>query len=106
MSVLIKGMEMPKSCVECPCCRHDNWNGATAHQCNVSLITFGAEDEKWLYNTRPNWCPLVKIPPHGRLIAANLLKAEFTGNFRYAYETALVKAIIDSSPTVIEAEDK
>jgi hypothetical protein len=35
----------------------------------VSLITFGAEDENWIYDQRPNWCPLVEIPtPHGRLI--------------------------------------
>ena len=68
MSILIRGMEMPKCCTECSCCRHDNWNGKTAHQCNVSFITFGAEDENWIYNTRPNWCPLVEIPtPHGRL---------------------------------------
>lgn len=77
MSVLIKGMEVPTSCVECPCCRHDNWNGETAHQCNVSFITFGAEDENWIYNTRPNWCPLIELPPHGRLIDADKLEKGF-----------------------------
>ena len=62
MSVIVKGMEMPKCCTECSCCRHDNWDGETAHQCNVSLITFSAEDENWIYNTRPNWCPLTELP--------------------------------------------
>ena len=62
MSVIVKGMEMPKCCTECSCCRHDNWNGETAHQCNVSLITFSAEDENWIYDQRPNWCPLIELP--------------------------------------------
>ena len=75
MSVIVKGMDMPKCCTECSCCRHDNWNGETAHQCNVSLITFSAEDENWIYNTRPNWCPLIELPPHGRLIDADKLKS-------------------------------
>ena len=61
MSILIKGMDMPKCCTECSCCRHDNWNGETAHQCNVSLITFSAEDENWIYDQRPNWCPLIEV---------------------------------------------
>ena len=78
MSILIRGMEMPTSCAECPCCRHDNWNGETAHQCNVSFITFGAEDENWIYNTRPNWCPLIELPPHGRLIDADKFKADYS----------------------------
>lgn len=73
MSIIIKDMEVPTSCAECPCCRHDNWNGETAHQCNVSFITFGAEDENWIYNTRPNWCPLIELPPHGRLVDADKL---------------------------------
>lgn len=48
----------------------------------------------------------VPVPVHGRLISAELLKAEFTGNFRDAYETALVKALIDCSPTIIPTEEK
>lgn len=35
-----------------------------------------------------------------RLINANTLKGEFTGNFIDAYPTALVHAIIDSAPTI------
>jgi hypothetical protein len=44
----------------------------------VSLITFGAEDENWIYDQRPNWCPLVEIPtPHGRLIDADKFERDF-----------------------------
>lgn len=39
-----------------------------------------------------------------KYIDADLLKAEFTGNFRDAYETALVKAIIDDQPTAYDID--
>ena len=35
-----------------------------------------------------------------RLIDANLLKAEFTGNFVDSYVPAHIKAIIDTAPTI------
>ena len=35
-----------------------------------------------------------------RLIDANTLKGEFTGNFVNEYPTALVHALIDSAPTI------
>lgn len=44
-----------------------------------------------------------------RLIDATTLKAEFTGNFRDEYPTAMIKAIIDTAPTVggwIRVEDR
>lgn len=59
MSVIVKGMAMPKSCYRCPMANDDFYLcGAT---------------EKYLENDseerRPDWCPLVEIPtPHGRLI--------------------------------------
>ena len=109
MSVLVKGMDMPKCCTECSCCRHDNWNGETAHQCNVSLITFSAEDENWIYDQRPNWCPLVEIPtPHGRLGDLDKLKAKFRHSEKddevdKAWNSA-VRRIITQAETIIEPE--
>ena len=38
--------------------------------------------------------------PKMRLVDANTLKAEFTGNFRECYEPSLIKAIIDVAPTI------
>ena len=105
--ILIKGMEMPTSCTECPCCRHDNWNGETAHQCNVSLITFSAEDENWIYDQRPNWCPLVEIStPHGRLIAEKTImeiRYHDADGYHIVNGEQLCELEIDAE-TVIEAE--
>ena len=107
MSILIKGMDMPTSCTECPCCRHDNWNGETAHQCNVSFITFGAEDENWIYNTRPNWCPLTELPPHGRLVDIKSVEDRKFTTVDNEYErwwNGALDSVVDNAPTVIEAE--
>lgn len=55
MSVLIKGMEMPKDCIVCPF----GWNG-----CN--------KQHDFVYmGSRSDNCPLVPVPPHGGLIEKN-----------------------------------
>lgn len=48
MSVLIKGMEMPKNCGECQFCHTENF---TTYCCPT-----GREDI--LYDEIPEWCPL------------------------------------------------
>ena len=63
MSVLIKDMEMPKNCDECPC--YYETEGAWQNECQV------LREECAISEGRPSWCPLVEIPPHGRLIDAD-----------------------------------
>lgn len=73
MSVLIKGMEMPKSC---PCeiigVGYDLF-------CSFA---YGVPARVQEYNeccengTKPDWCPLIEVPPHGRLIDADALWVE------------------------------
>ena len=68
MSVLIKGIEMPKSCVDCPCslnmffCRA--WDGrAITDRTGIEI------KEDGIVVSRPDWCPLVEVPEkHGDLI--------------------------------------
>ena len=60
MSVYIPGMEMPTSCNECPL--HKLWPWDDEVQCLVNR-------ELWNDNSgRHKLCPLVPVPPHGRLI--------------------------------------
>lgn len=72
MSILVKGMKMPKDCQQCPCAywvSHFKFLG-----CNVKPgKRYAMSDEKYRNSsTRPDWCPLVEVPtPHGRLIDAN-----------------------------------
>lgn len=66
MSVLIKGIEMPSGCAVCPfrigrfCPYIDGWKN------NI---------EKHKTDRHP-LCPLVPVPPHGRLIDADEYRAE------------------------------
>ena len=90
MSVLIKGMEMPKSCSDCKLRMAVGCCGNLPH------------------NTRMPNCPLVEIPPHGRLIDADKLKEEFPHDEDWDYPVntnSYVVEAIDKSPTIIPAEE-
>lgn len=92
MSILIKGMEMPKSCGNCFFDTHcDNWR----------LRNWGAPP--------PDDCPLVPVPPHGRLIDADaLMKSDrMVGKLMmFGGEYVYTQAEIDRAPTIIPAEEK
>lgn len=60
MSILIKGIEMPKNCLNCPMCNGND-------ECVLQ-----SEEDNALFRTwkeQKDGCPLVEVPaPHGRLI--------------------------------------
>lgn len=98
MSVLIKGMNLPKNCFECdfqnpfvdgPYCRR------LLKRCSK---TKRLED-----------CPLVEIPkPHGRLKDVERLQQEFEDSVIEGVlqlSTSEIISTIDDAPTVIEAEE-
>ena len=89
MSILIKGMKMPKGCDEC----------------KLGDIVCGAdEDHGWIE------CPLVEVPtPHGRLIEAPEIEWEAVGGGEKEISLGALIALahkVDNAPTVIEAEGK
>ena len=88
MSILIKGINPPKSCYTC------SWYNKV--QCPVN-------DGKCYYRTtRHPSCPLIELPPHGRLIDADKLANEtFYGATSAPYIT--YRKFVNA-PTVIEAE--
>lgn len=101
MSVLIKDMEMPTSCESCPCKTSDAFGG-------LGCQTTGYIPLRKANQGRPDWCPLVEIPPHGRLIDADKLKEEFPHDEDWDYPVntnSYVVETIDKSPTIIEAEE-
>ena len=63
--ILIRGMEMPESCADCPIC-YDMM------ECSVSPLRFWngrTELEQFVFcNERHPSCPLVELPEHGDLI--------------------------------------
>lgn len=116
MSVLIKDMKMPESCLACSMREQ-----GTIHEwelyCGLTGDYIGHWDDKSLNNGhRPDVCPLVEVPtPHGRLIDGDnvikLLREQLTGDrdtvYEY-YDDGLEMAISELSiiPTIIEAEGK
>lgn len=85
MSVLIKGMEMPKGCYECP---FEVWGKCMFINYNVS-------------GTEPKSCPLVEVPsPHGRLIDAS----EYINRMSNFHEEYMYD-VLEEMPTIIEAEE-
>ena len=104
MSILIKGMEMPKSCYDCSFAV-EVYDGSGVYACVVTdkCVCRGAG--------RHDDCPLVPVPPHGRLIDADALKEAFCGNCfadekpMECSEPCMDMRIILEAPTIIPAEE-
>ena len=111
MSILIPGMEMPTSCAKCPC---SDDMGKFCHPANEYIPMLG----------RPEWCPLIELPPHGRLGDLDALTHTIEGVDWYHqneekdmvhgansflhqawYKEQDVYRAIEGAPTIIPAEE-
>ena len=104
MSVLIKGMEMPHSCVGCRFCEHGSINEWDLY-CGIDNKHIGNWDDKHINNGwRHPDCPLVEVPPHGRLIDAEKLFKKGV-NLDWSLQKWVSEVDIGLMPTIIEAEE-
>ena len=128
MSVIVRGMKIPKSCSECPFLEVYNLPPYydDEFECEITYQSMSYEE----YKTRCVNCPLVEVQPHGRLIDADALIEDLERQckevFRIdavspddywitrneAYNEALWKSWVESlgdylktRPTIIEAEE-
>ena len=111
MSILIRSMEIPTSCDKCRFCVNGFTDTVPMYECavqsyeNVSVLV---ESNGEPFDFRPDWCPLVELPPHGRLIDADELKSKFRhGNGDDDADSAWISTIrrfITQADTIIEAE--
>lgn len=100
--IYIPGMEMPKSCADC-----------FAEQCigsdfGCGVIGFEDGNTTCFTKDRRKDCPLVEVPPHGRLIDANpIMKFIQDGlnNGEFGYDQIKVMGEIQYAPTIIESEE-
>lgn len=99
MGVYIKGMEMPKHCMDCPF-----MVSRDGDDCILQSAEANENFESW--EQMKAGCPLVPIPPHGRLIDADEMRDEWliNGENEYVYDTNAFLESIDNQPTVIPAE--
>lgn len=88
MSVVIKGMEMPKVCGECPA-YEIGYTGCLLYSNGIPARYKLSAREK------PDWCELIELPPHGRLIDADDFFRSFPELIPYEF----------AAPTILEAEE-
>lgn len=105
MAVYIRGMEMPSCCMFCPLS-----NSAGCGLSNPPIIMTSKE----MLAGHPDWCPLVPVPPHGRLIdASEKIRVQMYDDMTEDYHIAemtiddlLSQGWVEANaPTIIPAEE-
>lgn len=113
MSILIKNMRMPTSCSECAFC---GYYGKGDHVCDITGkdVVYELSLEK-----RREDCPLVELPPHGRLgdldaMAFDESEAYMSAQAKLGRDVITtginsivhrkIQLLIMDTPTIIEAE--
>ena len=95
-------MEKPKRCGLCPCFHAEHpmhCQAVKAHKDKRIVAPYGAPI--------PDWCPLIELPPHGRLGDLDKLMTEFMDSdldHLQRDDWREVVQIVADAPTVIEAE--
>lgn len=94
MSVLIRNMDMPKTCEGCPL-QHSEYL-----ECKITgEPTWDWENAEAKYKSVN--CPIDEIPPHGRLVDADALLTSDLGGEPFK---SVIRRVLMQAPTVIEAE--
>lgn len=101
--ILIRGMEMPQRCKACRFC------GFGGRRSELNVCMFTGESQPKLSQERMSKCPLVPVPPHGRLIDADAIEYTYTTargnddghNWRIF---AVGQDEVDDMPTIVPAE--
>ena len=102
MSVLIKGMEMPKNCKECMF--------ADFEDVDFDYVLYCTANKKYadldMYDHPMGWnCPLVEIPtPHSDLVDRDAMIAEY--DRQHNGPAGGARRIMVDAPTVIEADGR
>ena len=109
MSVLIKGMEMPKNCSTCPCFQYNMFDDDIDGYCKA-LKTKITDSDKY----HPN-CQLTEVKtPHGRLIDAAFEEQHYTSmttnptpdvTEQDKHNSLVIVRALQMAKTIIEAED-
>ena len=104
MSILIKGMEMPKNCEECAIKSWDTEDYVCPFS-GVSTLCISRQDD----------CPLIPVPEHGRLIDADALFAKIEKsavmakqeyNFDSWYACCVSANFVLGAPTIVPQDEQ
>ena len=104
MSILIKGMEMPTSCQKCPFLDYEEgFCFASGAKGKSGWYEFTLRPGE-IKDRRHDDCPLIPVPPHGRLGDLDALTERFWDG--QCYFTDAIKSKLQSAPTIIPAEEE
>ena len=121
MSILIKGMEMPTNCMDCPFKGFDR-AGGRGNICTIndSITLHAVLDGVDVKFVRMGDCPRVPVPSHGDLIDRGALHKLFEDQWHYlqvldwnenptaeAKQSGInwcINTMHDDAPTIIPAE--
>ena len=106
MRALLQLPEMPKSCAECPM-------GSVLY--GYKCLAKNKQFDRYAFTSMQDWCPLIELPPHGRLGDLDKLEQMFADidHAPYSgfdgedpfYSAADAAQIIRLAPTIIPAEE-
>lgn len=113
MSIILKGIDMPKSCGECEF--NYNLEGGSYEWWECVIL----HDDLNQFDTRRTDCPLIEIPtPHGRLIDADETKIQYYQTMEELLQSSTTinisaqslsllcgLTLINNAPTILEAEE-
>ena len=103
--VYIKGLKMPKSCRACQLERRQDTQYDFEFRC---CPVTGTQTNRYLKD-RPQNCPLLPVPNHGRLIDADEADRRYTPDFTELSDfqcgwNAAMKRVCEDAPTIIPAD--
>lgn len=107
MSVLVKGMEMPKHCREC-CLEAEGYFCWAFEATRKDTDAWNNTQYYGDTETLPEWCPLVPVPPHGDLIDrdALMLRVNMHGTNKFGMLDEDIRQFVNAAPTIIQAEEE
>ena len=113
MSVLVKNMTMPQDCPMCPMAHWNAFNMISGCEV-VPGKKYAIRDPEYANSDhRPAWCPLVDVPPHGRLGDLDEICKE-VNRICDEYDAGIVSEMsclnrllgaFQNAPTIITAEE-
>lgn len=97
--IYIPGMEMPTHCIDCPF-----MVSRDGDDCILQSDEANSSFENW--EQMKAGCPLVPVPPHGRLIDAGALTYLMGMDEHFSpLEAMYLMELIADAPTIIPAEE-
>lgn len=109
MSIIIRGMEMPKTCSDC------EWSYYVGNGRAMCQKVSKTDKADIMTKGRAGFCPLIEVPPHSRLIDANKIDfrndAMHDGTGHLVIDDNFINGVlwinncINNTPSVIEEEE-